>query len=135
MLDSLFWAEKKTVGLRFLRPFFVEKTQLFLLKPLTYITTYGNIIIERRKISWEKILSLKKSTSQFQFSSLRFLSSWLINLRKDPRKGATFLHSQLINKIMKFQVKIRKTTRKEKIRDLISYSILGIIIWYFFFKR
>ncbi|KAA9322935.1 hypothetical protein FOF68_07975 [Lactobacillus jensenii] len=80
-------------------------------------------------------MSLKKSTSQFQFSSLRFLSSWLINLRKDPRKGATFLHSQLINKIMKFQVKIRKTTRKEKIRDLISYSILGIIIWYFFFKR
>nr|DAK37282.1 MAG TPA: hypothetical protein [Caudoviricetes sp.]DAU77700.1 MAG TPA: hypothetical protein [Caudoviricetes sp.] len=36
---------------------------------------------------------------------------------------------------MKFQVKIRKTTRKEKIRDLISYSILGIIIWYFFFKN
>jgi|GEM_PF-1702801 len=36
---------------------------------------------------------------------------------------------------MKLEVKISKTTRKEKIISAISYSILGIIIWYFFFRK
>nr|DAS59752.1 MAG TPA: hypothetical protein [Caudoviricetes sp.] len=35
---------------------------------------------------------------------------------------------------MKFQVKVSKTSKKEKIKAVVGYVILALIIWFFFFK-